>query len=115
MSFPFDLFFDALLFGLMLGCFYAAVSLGLSVSFGLLDVPHVAHPALLIAGSYGAYLLGDFGLDPILSGILLMPLFYLLVFCCTAFITKPLKAEAMPQVSMAWHFSLVWHLSLKLD
>ncbi len=77
MSFPFDLFFDALLFGLMLGCFYAAVSLGLSVSFGLLDVPHVAHPALLIAGSYGAYLLGDFGLDPILSGILLMPLFYL--------------------------------------
>ncbi|NQW66974.1 MAG: branched-chain amino acid ABC transporter permease [Burkholderiales bacterium] len=77
MTFPFDLFFDALLFGLMLGCFYAAVSLGLSVSFGLLDVPHVAHPALLIAGSYGAYLLGDFGLDPILSGILLMPLFYL--------------------------------------
>jgi len=30
------------MFGLLLGCFYAAVSLGLSVAFGLLDVPHVA-------------------------------------------------------------------------
>ena len=29
---------------MLLGCFYAAVSMGLSVSFGLLDVPHVAHP-----------------------------------------------------------------------
>ena len=43
-----DLLFEAVLFGILLGCFYAAVSLGLSVAFGLLDVPYVAHPALLI-------------------------------------------------------------------
>lgn len=78
MIFSFDLLFEATLFGILLGCFYAAVSLGLSVSFGLLDVPHVAHPAILILGSYCTYLLGQHGVDPILAGVLLMPPFFLL-------------------------------------
>jgi branched-chain amino acid transport system permease protein len=60
-----DLLLEAVIFGVLLGCFYAAVSLGLSVSFGLLDIPHVAHPALLVLGAYGTWLLGGFGLDPI--------------------------------------------------
>ncbi len=75
--FSFDLLFDAIVFGLLLGCFYAAVSIGLSVSFGLLDVPHIAHPAFVVLGSYGTYLLGTYGMDPIVSGITLMPLFFL--------------------------------------
>ena len=57
MIFSFDLLFEALLFGVLLGCFYAAVSIGLSVSFGLLDVPHVAHPAVMVLGSYCTYVL----------------------------------------------------------
>jgi len=77
MFFSFELLFEAVLFGLLLGCFYAAVSLGLSVAFGLLDVPHVAHPALLIVGSYGAYMLSGWGIDPLVSGFLLMPVFFL--------------------------------------
>ena len=75
--FSFDLLADAVVFGLLLGCFYTAVSIGLSVSFGLLDVPHIAHPAFVVLGSYGAYLLGGYGWDPILSGVALMPLFFL--------------------------------------
>ena len=68
MIFSFDLLFEAVLFGILLGCFYAAVSIGLSVSFGLLDVPHVAHPALMVAGSYCTYIVAGWGLDPILAG-----------------------------------------------
>ena len=56
--FSFDLLLEAILFGILLGCFYAAVSIGLSVSFGLLDVPHVAHPAVMVLGSYCTYVLG---------------------------------------------------------
>ena len=78
MIFSFDLLFEAVLFGVLLGCFYAAVSIGLSVSFGLLDVPNVAHPAILVFGSYCTYLLGTYGFDPIVAGIVLMPLFFLL-------------------------------------
>lgn len=78
MVFSFDLLFEAVLFGVLLGCFYAAVSLGLSVSFGLLDIPHVAHPALLVLGAYCTYLLAGAGIDPILAGVLLMPPFFVL-------------------------------------
>ena len=53
-----------MLFGVLLGCFYAAVSIGLSVSFGLLDVPHVAHPAIMVLGSYCTYLLGQLRARP---------------------------------------------------
>jgi branched-chain amino acid transport system permease protein len=76
--FSFDLLFEAVLFGVLLGCFYAAVSIGLSISFGLLDVPHVAHPAMMIVGSYATYVLWSYGLDPIVAGVVLMPLFFVL-------------------------------------
>ena len=75
--FSLDLLFEALIFGVLLGCFYAAVSIGLSVSFGLLDVPHVAHPAIMVLGSYCTWLLATrSGLDPLLAGVVLMPVFF---------------------------------------
>ena len=69
--FSLDLLRDAVVFGLLVGCFYAAVSIGLSVAFGLLDVPHIAHPAFLVLGAYATYLLGSFGIDPLLAGLLM--------------------------------------------
>ena len=76
--FSLDLLFEAMIFGILLGGFYAAVSMGLSVSFGLLDVQHVAHPAVMVLGSYITYFLASTGLDPIVSGIVLTPLFFLI-------------------------------------
>ena len=65
-----DLLLGAVVFGVLLGCFYAAVSVGLSVSFGLLDVPHVAHPAFLVLASYGVYQLNEsYDIDPLLAGL----------------------------------------------
>ncbi len=77
MTFSMDLLAEAVLFGILVGCFYAAVSVGLSVAFGLLDVPHIAHPAFMVLGSYCTWMLARYGLDPILAGIALMPLFFL--------------------------------------
>jgi branched-chain amino acid transport system permease protein len=71
-----QLLFEATVSGVLLGCFYAAVSLGLSIAFGLLDVPHIAHPAFLVLGAFGAYVLGGYGLDPLVAGLLLMPVFF---------------------------------------
>jgi branched-chain amino acid transport system permease protein len=77
--FSFDLLRDALVLGVLLGCFYAAVSVGLSISFGLLDVPHVAHPAFLVLASYGVYLLNDsYDIDPLVAGLMIAPLFFVL-------------------------------------
>ena len=74
--FSWELLLDAVVLGVLLGCFYAAVSIGLSVAFGLLDVPHLAHPSFLVAGAYGAYLLNQFGIDPLVAGFMLAPLFF---------------------------------------
>ena len=74
-----DLLRDAVVLGVLLGCFYAAVSVGLSISFGLLDVPQVAHPAFLVLASYGVYLCNDrYDIDPLLAGLSIAPLFFLL-------------------------------------
>jgi branched-chain amino acid transport system permease protein len=79
--FSLDLLRDAVVLGVLLGCFYAAVSIGLSISFGLLDVPHVAHPAFLVLASYAVYLLNDsYDIDPLLAGLLITPLFFALGF-----------------------------------
>jgi branched-chain amino acid transport system permease protein len=77
--FSLDLWLGAIVLGVLLGCFYAAVSVGLSLSFGLLDVPHVAHPAFLVLASNGVYVLNDrYELDPLLAGLAITPLFFLL-------------------------------------
>jgi branched-chain amino acid transport system permease protein len=63
--------------GLLLSGFYAAVSLGVSLIFGLLDIANIAQPAFLILGAYAAYVMnGAFGLDPILCGLLFTPVFF---------------------------------------
>jgi branched-chain amino acid transport system permease protein len=74
-----ELLRDAVVLGVLLGCFYAAVSIGLSISFGLLDVPHVAHPAFLVAASYAVFFLNDsYDIDPLLAGLLITPVFFVL-------------------------------------
>src|SRR5580692_11712178 len=65
-----DLLSNAIVSGLLLGGFYAAVTIGVSISFGMLDIVNIAHPAFIVLGSYMAYLGNTLlGLDPIVSGI----------------------------------------------
>jgi branched-chain amino acid transport system permease protein len=79
MGVPLDLLVNAIIAGLLLGGFYAAVTVGVSISFGMLDVVNIAHPAFIILGSYIAYILNTtYGLDPILVAIVTLPAFYLL-------------------------------------
>jgi branched-chain amino acid transport system permease protein len=73
-----DLLGNALVSGLLLGGFYAAVTIGISISFGMLDIVNIAHPAFVILGSYTAYIANSaFGLDPIMASIVLVPAYYL--------------------------------------
>jgi branched-chain amino acid transport system permease protein len=74
-----QLLINAVIAGLLLGGFYIAVTIGISISFGMLDIVNIAHPAFIILGSYLAYILNaTFGLDPVLVGILMLPVFYAL-------------------------------------
>lgn len=74
-----DLFYNAIVAGVLLGGFYAAVSLGIGISFGMLDIANLAHPAFIVLGSFTAYILNStFGMDPIVAGIVVLPGFYIL-------------------------------------
>src|ERR1700757_4717080 len=75
----YDLVLNALIAGILLGGFYAAVTVGISISFGMLDIVNIAHPAFIILGSYIAYIAHTaLGLDPILASVIALPAFYLL-------------------------------------
>jgi len=70
---------NALIAGILLGGFYAAVTLGVSISFGILDIVNIAHPAFIILGSYIAYIVNQrLGIDPIVVSIIVLPAFYAL-------------------------------------
>ena len=75
----FELFLNAVVAGVLLGGFYAAVALGLSIVFGRLDIVNIAHPAFVIVGSYVAFIINErYMIDPILSGLIALPFFFLL-------------------------------------
>ena len=74
-----ELLINAIIAGLLLGGFYAAVTVGVSISFGILDIVNIAHPAFIILGAYIAYIVNQtLGLDPILTAVIALPAFYAL-------------------------------------
>ncbi len=56
---PHQAFLGQLLLGLVNGAFYAMLSLGLAVIFGLLDIVNFAHGALYMLGAFAAWILLD--------------------------------------------------------
>jgi branched-chain amino acid transport system permease protein len=71
-----DLGLNALVTGIVLGSIYALVALGLAITFGLLHVSNVAHPAMVVGGSYAVVISNGFGVDPLLAGLLWAIPFY---------------------------------------
>ena len=79
MEFDLVLLLNGIVSGLLLGGLYAAAASGLAVSFGMLDIVNIAHPAFILLGSYAAFIGNTyFGIDPILAAVIALPLFYLL-------------------------------------
>src|SRR6185437_8413694 len=75
----FDLLLNAIVAGILLGGFYAAVTVGVTISFGMLDIANISQPAFILLGCYAAYILnGSIGLDPIVTGIVMTPVFFVL-------------------------------------
>ena len=76
MSWLFDLI-TPIVMGILLGGLYSIIALGLSLVFGVVKEINIAHGDLVILGSYfGFVALTIMGIDPILSLIIGMPLFF---------------------------------------
>jgi branched-chain amino acid transport system permease protein len=72
------LLFQSLVLGVLLGGLYALLAAGLTLYFGVMRVVMIAHAAFLVLAAYLAW---DFnvrtGLDPLLSLLITVPLFFL--------------------------------------
>ena len=74
-----DLLINAIVAGVLLGGFYAAVTVGITISFGMLDIANIAQPAFILLGSYAAYIITYYvHVDPIVIGFLMLPVFYVI-------------------------------------
>ena len=74
-----DLLINAIVAGVLLGGFYAAVTVGITISFGMLDIANIAQPAFILLGSYAAYIITYYvNIDPIVVGFLMLPVFYVI-------------------------------------
>jgi branched-chain amino acid transport system permease protein len=73
------LLLQAIVSGLLLGLVYATMAMGLSLTMGILGIVNVAHSTFVMLGSYFAFgLLKQFGIDPLVSMALALPLFFVI-------------------------------------
>jgi branched-chain amino acid transport system permease protein len=88
--------------GLLLGCLYAGFALGLSLIMGVLRIINVAHSAVLIAGALVYWqLVNGWGVDPLLSILPVIVLFYLVGLVLHRGIAQRLSREQDTTVLLA--------------
>lgn len=72
-----NIILNAVVSGVLIGGFYTACAIGLSISFGMLRIPNIAHPGFIITGGFLTfYLSNTLGIDPLLAGLILIPPFF---------------------------------------
>lgn len=68
-----------LILGLLLGGVYALMASGLTLLFGVMRVVNLAHAAFIVLAAYFSFFLWDrLGVDPLVSMVLALPVFFLL-------------------------------------
>lgn len=73
--------------GILLGGLYVVIALGLSLVFGVMKLINVGHGDLVILGSYFAFaVMGWLGIDPFLSLVMGVPLFFAFGFLVQKFV-----------------------------
>jgi branched-chain amino acid transport system permease protein len=71
---PGPLLFGQLLLGLINGAFYAMLSLGLAIIFGMLNIINFAHGALFMMGAFAAWMLLEYAGIGYFPALILAPL-----------------------------------------
>jgi len=72
-----DQFTQAMINGIMLGGFYAAMVLGFSIIWGVMGVINLAHGEFIMAGAYFTWMMNrQYGWEPFLALIVILPVFF---------------------------------------
>lgn len=108
---------QAVINGLLIGGIYALVSIGVTLIFGVIKIVNFAQGEFVMIGMYISFFLAtQFGIDPILSLIVSMPVLFVVGVLVQHFlIRRVLGLNDLPQIFLTFALSLlILNLSLML-
>jgi branched-chain amino acid transport system permease protein len=108
---------QAVINGLLIGGIYALVSIGVTLIFGVVKIVNFAQGEFVMIGMYLSFFLAtQFGIDPVLSLVVTMPVLFVMGVAIQHFlIRRVLGQNDMPQIFLTFALSLLLvNLSLLL-
>lgn len=102
-----SLLLQSLILGLLLGGLYALLAAGLTLYFGVMRVVMIAHSAFLILAAYLAWFFTtQTGLDPLLSLVITVPLFFAAGYGMQRALLSRLRPATLTMMSVLLTFAI---------
>ena len=102
-----SLLLQSVILGLLLGGLYALLAAGLTLYFGVMRVVMIAHSAFLILAAYLAwYFTHETGLDPLISLMITVPLFFAIGFLMQGLLLARLRPATLTMMSVLLTFAI---------
>src|SRR3981081_1469915 len=100
---------QAVINGLLIGGIYALVSIGVTLIFGVVKIVNFAQGEFVMIGMYISFFLANqFGIDPIVSLVVSMPVLFVIGVLVQHFlIRRVLGPNDMPQIFLTFALSLL--------
>src|SRR5262245_16965966 len=100
---------QAVINGLLIGGIYALVSIGVTLIFGVVKIVNFAQGEFVMIGMYVSFFLAtQFGVDPIVSLVVSMPVLFIIGVLVQHFlIRRVLGTNDMPQIFLTFALSLL--------
>lgn len=100
-----SLLVQGLFLGILTGGVYALLASGLTLYFGVMRVIQIAHAAFLFLAAYLTYSLHQVGVDPLLSMVVTVPLFFFIGVLFQRYLLSRLAGEDMAMMSVLLTFA----------
>lgn len=102
-----SLLLQGLALGVLTGGVYALLASGLTLYFGVMRVVQIAHPAFLFLAAYLTYFLFTFlGVDPLLSILVTVPVYFVLGMLIQRLLLSRLRPDSFTMMSVLLTFAL---------
>ncbi len=99
---------NGILSGTMLGGYYAIISLGLALLFGVMRLVNLAHGDLLIIAAYIAAMLTQFvGLPPFATLIVVIPVMFAIGYALQRYVLAHVSVQAMEERGLSERYGLM--------
>ena len=102
-----SLLLQSLILGVLLGGLYALLAAGLTLYFGVMRVVMIAHSAFLILAAYLAWWFqGETGIDPLVSLLVTVPLFFVVGYLMQRLLLSRLRPASLTMMSVLLTFAI---------